>query len=85
MTSKEFSFAKRTTIEAVEAACERPKSSESAKIVYSKEDKQYALEMQLLLPNGVVNSQPLSKQLFESLIKLFKNEGKVQKILGRMD
>jgi len=37
-----------------------------------------------LYDNNSTTAMPMNKELFESLIKLFKNEGKIQKILNKM-
>ena len=56
----------------------------SVTINYSKVDKSYSLNIKMF-ENGYTTSQPLNKEIFEQLIALFKNEGKIQKILGNME
>ena len=56
----------------------------SVRIHYSKADGMFFLDFKMF-ENGYTTSQPLNKEVFEELIALFKNEGKIQKVLRGMN
>mgnify|MGYP006432046125 CR=1 FL=1 len=58
--------------------------TERARLEYNKTDRRYVLSMSLF-DNNSTTEMPLNKPLFESLIKLFKSEGKIQKALAKME
>ena len=58
---------------------------EQARIEYSKIDKRYSLVLQMYKDNLNTTSVPLKLDVFKSLIRLMKQEGKIQKILSRME
>jgi len=60
-------------------------NQEQARLEYSKLDNRYKLILQMYKHNPNTTSVPLTKDLFDSLVKLFSNTGKIQKIQGRIE
>ena len=56
---------------------------EPATISYSEYSKEWVLSLRYGEQESV--ALPLTNDILTSLIKLFSNEGKIQKILGRME
>jgi len=57
---------------------------ERARLVYSKTDERYSLETNMFSMQ-TTTSTPLNSKVMRSLIKLFSNEGKIDKALNNMD
>ena len=57
---------------------------EQARLEYSKTDNRYNIVLQMYKDVPNTTSVPLNTDMLVSLIKLFSNEGKIQKALNNM-